>query len=209
MSRSHSTTALAGVVLLAALSGCSSSSEAAPPIVRSATPSISSSPSATPSPTATAPPTPEEQATSQAQQAVRSYYEVTDRLGADATPDLEALRTVSTGTALNDARNQLISHQTQGWKQIGGTRVVAMTPTSISLVNKPSQQPPQVPTVKIDVCYDVSGLNVVDASGKSVVAARRQDKALAEMGVSNYAWPSAQGWKVAYTVITEKPCGAV
>lgn len=208
MSRNRVTHTAAAAALFAALAGCNSSSGAAASIIKSGSPT--SSPSAAPSPTSSAPATPvtpEDQAAALAQQAVRSYYTVTDQLGLTADANLEALRSVTIGSALNDARNQLLSHQKQGWKQIGTTRLLSLNANSVSLVNKPTQQPPLVPTVKVDVCYDVSDLNVVDATGKSVISAQRQDKALAEMGVANYQWPSAQGWRVAYTVITEKPCG--
>lgn len=208
MSRARTHTAAvtaAGAALLGALAGCNSSSEAAPPIVKTTRPSPSST--ASPSQTASTPATPEEQAVAQAQQAVRSYWQVTDQLGVQANVDLDSLRTISTGTALNDARNQLLSQQKQGWKQVGSTRLVSMDATAVSFLNKPAQQPPQVPHVDLDVCYDVSGVNVVDTAGRSVVSAHRPDKALAKMGVVNYQWPSTQEWKVAYTTFTEKPCG--
>ena len=46
----------------------------------------------------------------------------------------------------------------------------------------------KVPTVQIDLCFDVSEVDVVDANGKSVVSPDRPDTGWIRFLVSNYEW---------------------
>ena len=57
----------------------------------------------------------------------------------------------------------------------------------------------KVPTVQIDLCFDVTDVDVVDAQGKSVVKTDRPDTGWIRFLVSNYHWDDDPdgGWRVA------------
>lgn len=203
----HTATAAAAVALLAALAGCGSSSEAAPPVLQSASPTVSPSGTATPSPAATTPPTPEEAAIAQAEKAARAYFSVMDQLSANTTADTAVLKTVAVSTGLIDAQNQISFGRGEDQRQVGNTRLASIQAKSVDLTLDLTQRPaPKVPIVQLDVCYDVSAVNVVDSTGKSVITAARKDKALAVLGMTNYDYPEPSGWKVGYQTIKGDPC---
>lgn len=198
--------AVAGAALLAALAGCSSDSEAAPPVVQTISPSATPSSTPSPTPTKTAPATAQEQAAIAAQQAVRKYYSVMDALGTDPAADMEPLKSVTVSTGLAEANNEVWSDRSQQFRQIGTTRVVGLTVRSVDLTLKATKQPPVIPVVEVEACYDVSAVNVVDAAGRSVITAERLDQGLQEFRVVNYDYPDPAGWKVGYTAAKGKAC---
>ena len=204
--RTHTATAATAAALLAALAGCNSSSEAAPPVVKSASPTASPSPTPSPSPVATSPATPEQQASVLAQQMVHQYLLVTDQLGADPSGDPAVLKTVAVGSSLVEANNVVINSRAKARHQIGDTAVVSMAVGKVDLRLDAQKQPPVIPTVTVSICYDVSGLNVVDVTGKSVVTAERKNRALETFGVVNYNYPDPKAWRVAYTTVKGNPC---
>ncbi len=196
-------TALAAAVLLTALTGCNGDSQAAQ------IPSTSSTPtSATPSPTPTVTKaaTPEEAAIAQAQQAVRNYYDIYNKVSLDPAASLALLKTVAISTGLITTNIIVNDGRAKKQRQTGTTEIASMQVNDVTLTNNPKNQPPQIPTVQIDVCYDVSGVKLVDASGKSVVAPTRKSRALARMGVTNYAWPNSKAWKVGWVEVKGEPC---
>jgi hypothetical protein len=207
--RHHATTAAAvSAALLTLLTGCNSErSQAAAPVVTTATPSPTQ-PTATPTATET-PATPQEKAIIAAEQAVRDYYAVMDRLGSNPAANPAQLRTVAVSTGLIDANNEVAFRRSKKQRQIGRTAVVYMRPTKVDLAFRPNKRPaPDIPVVELNICYDVSGVNVVDSSGRSVVTAARKDKALAHMGVTNYDWPNPHGWKIGYMTVKGDACPA-
>ena len=60
---------------------------------------------------------------------------------------------------------------------------------------------------QVDVCYDVSGVDIVDADGKSVVPDDRPDSGWVRHSVSNYEWASDRSgaWRVATSENLEQP----
>lgn len=207
--RTHTATAAAAAVLLAVLTGCNSSSEAAPPVLQSASSTVTPSAAVTPSPTATTPPTPEEAAVTQAKEAVRAYFSAMDQLSANTTADTAVLKNVAVSTGLIDAQNQISFGRGEDQRQIGDTRIASIQPKSVDLTMDLKRRPaPKVPVVQLNVCYDVSAVNVVDSTGKSVVTAGRRDQALAILGMTNYDYPNPTGWKVGYQTIKGDPCPA-
>ncbi len=144
-----------------------------------------------------------------AEQAVRNYYRVTDILSASARGDMTALRKVSVGSGLNDARNELVTYRSKrvapDWDDAG---YLDERDRSVDLSFEPKRQPPHIPVVKLKVCYDVSGVNVIDASGKSVVTATRMERGLSRIGVANYRWPDPMGWRVAWEETKGEQCSS-
>jgi hypothetical protein len=89
--------------------------------------------------------------------------------------------------------------QNQQLKASGSTEVESITNPRVDLKLDLKKSPPDVPTVQLDVCIDVSKLNVVDKDGKSAIPADRKPRQLWRVGVSNYEYPKADAWRVAYT----------
>lgn len=190
------------VLLLAAVTACGSDAEPEP--TPNATASSSAPSTATPSTAIT----PEEAAASAAKVAVDDYYALTDLLLQDDTVSLDRLGEVAVSTQLSAQKNFLTTERAAGTQQRGDTVIVETKVQSVSLDNS-DPKAGRVPSVTIDVCWDVSEVDVLDASGKSVVTSDRPDRGWTRLTVANYAWdtdPEA-GWRVAGGGDLEKtPC---
>lgn len=190
------------VFLLAAMAACGSDSDAEP--APTPTSSEVSPTSAAPS----TPGTPEESAASAAEVAVGDYYALTDLLLQDDAVSLDRLKEVAISTQLSAQKNFLTTERAAGTQQRGDTKIAETKVQSVSLDNS-DPKAGRVPSVTIDVCWDVSAVDVVDASGKSMVPADRPDRGWTRLTVANYSWDndSDTGWRVAGGEDLEKaPC---
>ena len=85
--------------------------------------------------------------------------------------------------------------------QVGDTKIVKLKVQSISLDRSA--------TALVDVCWDVSGVDIVDADGKSAVSPDRKDVGWTRFTVTNDKWDTApvDGWRVSGGSDLEKaPC---
>ena len=190
------------VFLLAAMAACGSDSDAEP--APTPTSSEVSPTSAAPS----TPGTPEESAASAAEVAVGDYYALTDLLLQDDAVSLDRLKEVAISTQLSAQKNFLMTERAAGTQQRGDTKIAETKVQSVSLDNS-DPKAGRVPSVTIDVCWDVSAVDVVDASGKSMVPADRPDRGWTRLTVANYTWDidPDTGWRVAGGEDLEKtPC---
>lgn len=194
--------------LLAAMLGCSEdlgdASPTAPP-----SPPESSISETTESPTSSPSPTDSEVAAQAATEAVHEYFKVVDRLGQKPNRPLKALRTVAVSTQLSAQERLLRSQRSAGYRQTGDAQVVSLLVQSVNLDNS-APKAGRVPTVQVDVCWDVSAVDVLDDDGQSVVTAQRPDRGWTRYTVANYEWQRDPrgGWKVAGGEDLEKaPCG--
>jgi hypothetical protein len=192
-----------GTLLLVAVSACGDNVEDPPP-----SPPASSSPSApatSPSPTS-----PSDTATADATAAMRDYFTVVDQVGQDPASDLKLLKSVATSTQLSAVQTLLRRQHDQGQRQVGATAISKLTVQSVNLDNSdPSAG--KVPTVVIDVCWDVSKVDVLDKSGKSIVTPNRPDTGWTRYTVANYKYAAdpAGGWRVATGQdLKQTPCAA-
>jgi hypothetical protein len=195
-------------VLLAALvvalaAGCTGDTTPPSPVTTSATPT----PPTTPTPTPT--PTPEGEAALRAEEVVRAYLRAqTDCLTDPPTTEITCFDAVGIGTELVNLKNALTSAQTMKTRVVGQIVVASLDLKGVDLTTDPAASPPVVPTVVFDVCADVSGYNVVDRDGQSVVPPNRPAKSPLEVSVYNYEFPDQSTWRVGY-VVTAKDlaCG--
>jgi hypothetical protein len=104
----------------------------------------------------------------------------------------------SVGTALVDNINVLNAVKAQKVRQTGETKLKSVTHVATDLTKNLKATPPAVPVVTFLVCYDVSGVDIVDTRGKSVVPASRKPTGLRLLGVVNRDYPSSTGWRVEY-----------
>jgi hypothetical protein len=190
-------------LLLAAASACGDS-DTDPP----ASPSASSSPSA---PTTSASPTsPSDAATADATSTTRSYFAVVDDLRSDPTAGLKPLKSVATGAQLNAIQTLIRRQRSEGQHQTGTTAISELTVQSVNLDNS-DPNAGKVPTVVIDVCWDVTKVDVLDESGESIVSPDRPDIGWTRYTVANYEYAAdpTGGWRVATGQDLKKaPCAA-
>lgn len=100
--------------------------------------------------------------------------------------------------------------RSRGLVQTGETRIAELVVQSVDLDNS-DPKAGRVPTVQVDVCYDVSDVDVVDEDGQSIVSPERPEVGWIRYFVANYEWatdPSA-AWRVANSKSLEQaPCDA-
>jgi len=157
--------AIVGMLIAAglALAGCNGPSPQPSPTTSL---SASASPSTTANASSTATElTPAEKDQQSAEEAVRRYWAVLDELAADSSKSLNMVATVARGQAADQARIELGTLQSQGLKQIGQSVVQSVAAT-----------PQDNATYSVVTCVDLTGVNVVDSSGKSAIRPGRPDR---------------------------------
>jgi hypothetical protein len=166
--------------------------------------------STSPTPSASTPPSDAEVASEAASELVRRYYVVRNQLRQDPKQPLSLLKTVAISTELAAQENLFKKEREQGLYQTGETRVAELEVQSVNLDNS-DPKAGKVPTVQIDVCFDVSDVDLIDADGKSVVSPDRPDTGWIRYSVANYEWDSDPdgAWRVASSQDIEgTPCAA-
>ncbi|MFT4083925.1 MAG: hypothetical protein QM638_15195 [Nocardioides sp.] len=206
MTNAQRLSALASAALLAvAVTACASSLR--PTTSPSSTRSL---PSPTTATSVATPPSASEAASRAASNLVTRYYATVDQLGQQLSAPLDDLSAVAAGVQLNAERTLLKEQRRSKERQIGDTRVARLEVQSVNLDNSdPSAG--KVPTVELDVCWDVSKVDVVNASGKSIVSKSRADTGWTRLIVANYHYATdpTRGWRVATGQDLEKaPCAA-
>lgn len=197
---------LISAALVAALSACSGTT-VPPTVTPTATESLApsaASPSSNPSATLTE----SEAAALNAERLVRDYWRALDRLGEDPSLPLNTLGEVAISKDLEVRRNQFSNWRRDGWVQTGSTDLADLEVQSVNLDNSDATAG-RVPIVQVDVCFDVSDVDVVDGDGASVVTAERPDTGWIRHTVSNYSWDEDPigGWRVSTSVDLEQaPC---
>ena len=132
---------------------------------------------------------------------VRQYFETVGLVRQDPKRPASDLDAVASSTQLLAQKNLLKRQRADGLHQTGMTKVVKLSVQSVSL-DDPA-------TAVIDVCWDVSGVDVIDRSGKSVVTPERKDVGWTRFTVTNAKWKTAptDGWRVSGGSDMEKePC---
>ena len=194
-----------GTVMLAAVSACGGSNTDPPPTSEPSSPSPSSPT------TSSSPSSPSDAASAAATDAVRSYFAVVDQLRSDPAVDLKKLKSVATSAQLNAVETLISRQRDEGQRQTGTTALNELEVQSVNLDNS-DPKAGKVPTVQIDVCLDVSGVDVIDKDGKSVITPDRPDTGWIQYLVSNYQWDTDPdgGWRVASGQDIERtPCEAL
>lgn len=196
-----------GALVLAAVSACSSG--ASDPGDPTSSPAASTSSPTAPETSASST-SPSDAATSAATQTVRSYVSTIDELAQRPSADLKMLDKVTTGSELTAERTFLKDQRSRGERQVGSTRIAQLKVQSVNLDNS-APAAGKVLTVVIDVCWDVSKVDVLDKSGKSIVSTSRPDTGWTRYTVANYHYAAdpSGGWRVASGQdLEQSPCAA-
>ena len=206
MTNTRRTLALAlAALLVCALAGCSDD----PASTTTPTDSTSSS-SPSPSSTSSDPPTDSEVAEQAATQLATDYFAAVDHVRQDVKEPLKQLMKVAIGGQL--AAQELLTRNQHkvGNRQVGDTRVVDIVIQSVNLDNS-DPTAGRVPTVQMDVCWDVSDVDVVNSQGKSIVSPDRADRGWTRFTVANHRWKAQpeDGWRISNGQDLKKaPCSA-
>lgn len=199
-----SRTLAATALMLAAMSSCADDGNDP-----SANPSASPS-SQAPTEATSTPPSDTELASKAASDVLREFYAVRNRIRQDPEEPLSLLDSVAISTELAAQQNLFRTERKYGLRQIGETKIADLEVQSVNLDNS-DPQAGKVPTVEIDLCFDVSDVDIVDASGTSVASPDRPDTGWIRFLVSNYEWDANpdDGWLVASSQDLERtPCDA-
>ena len=181
-----------GALVLAAVAACGSNSSDPP--TTPASPSSSSLPAVT---TSSSPTSPSEVAAANAEAVVRRYYATLDEVRQDPTVPLARLSRVENGIELNADRRLVTKERQQRLRQVGSVRLVSVVVQSVNLDNSDAKGS-KVPTAQVDVCWDVSQVDLVDRNGKSVVSSTRPDQGSTRYFVTKPKWSThpSDGWRV-------------
>ncbi|WP_125777977.1 hypothetical protein [Antribacter gilvus] len=184
---------MAGALLLSLMAACTGPTD--PTSDPTQTVSGSVSPSPAPSPTSD-----RERAEQSARATVDRYYALLDDLASDGSQPLSRLDEGLTGGYLEAWRAELERSRNNGWTQKGGTRVVSVTTQGVTT------SPDGSATAVFDTCYDVSEVDVVDASGASVVPAERPDRGWSRLTMTSTNFAD-DDWRVtAGETLEKEPC---
>ncbi|MBF4762761.1 hypothetical protein ISU07_06450 [Nocardioides islandensis] len=133
-----------------------------------------------------------------------------DQLRSDPAADLKKLKSVATSAQLNAVETLIGRQRDEGQRQTGTTMINELQVQSVNLDNS-DPKAGKVPTVVIDVCWDVSKVDVIDKSGKSIVSPNRPDTGWTRYSVANYDYAAdpSGGWRVATGQdLKQTPCTA-
>ncbi|WP_137122973.1 hypothetical protein [Segeticoccus rhizosphaerae] len=163
-------------------------------------PSPSNTPAA-PSPTSSRTASgPKAVAKANARKVLERYFQVHDAcMNRPEQAKMSCFDEVTIGTQRRNNRNGLSNAKAYDIKQIGKLKVISVKPVKVDLTNEPKQQPPVIPTVVFEVCYDVSKVNIVDGNGKSLVTADRINHGRTKFSVYDYDYPDQSQWRVGYS----------
>ena len=87
-----------------------------------------------------------------------------------------------------DRQIEVVNSAQEKLRVIGNQELVSVTTTSVDL----SPAPGSYPTVTLQACIDVSGVDVVDLSGKSVVLPERLERSRSTVTMNRYE-PGTEG----------------
>lgn len=192
--RQRTFAAMVVVASVVALAGCNA--DDTPPSASSASTAQSSSSGAagtSSTPTPTKPLSPEEQDLRSAEESITAYWKVIDEAASNPNQNLKVLARVARSQALAQWQSTLSEYQAKEWKQVG-----------LSAVRDAEAATKDGKTFTVRACLDVSGLDVVDGSGKSVVAANRP----AQQEYTYTVQKAPEGFFVIEDSLKGQPCDA-
>ncbi|CAB4896713.1 MAG: hypothetical protein F2825_00305 [Actinobacteria bacterium] len=151
--------------------------------------------------------TPEDLAAAEAQERYREFLEVRTSVaqgGYQSSAPFDAVTVLPERAYQETAfRN---AQRTPGLRQIGITQIASLSVTSVDLTPEPGGYP----EVVLQACLDVSGVDIVDGTGKSVVLPEREERSKSTVTMYRYE-PGTKGaetggWFVYEATALNEPC---
>ncbi len=151
--------------------------------------------------------TPQDVAAAEAKARYREYLRVSDEIGQNGYTSSAPYDAV---TVDPERTNVELAFRTigrnEGARQIGDVVVASLEVTSVDLEVGPGSYP----KVVLEACLDVSDVDVIDSTGKSLVTADRLDRSASTVTLHRYepGTPGAEagGWYVFETTAASEPC---
>lgn len=139
----------------------------------------------------------------------KHYYAVLDQVRQQPGAPLARLNAVATSVELSSLQSLIKRERSRGQHQVGDVRLIKTEVASVNLQAQDAGTRPQ-PLVQVDICWDVSAVDVVDTKGKSVVAPSRPNKGWSRLTVVELrSSAEGDGWRVASSQdLEKKPCAA-
>ena len=107
-----------------------------------------------------------------AEKAYAAYLKVSDEVAQGGGHDADRLIGLAAGNLLTDDRSGFQTFVAKGWRSVGSTKL-----TNIELQSADLKAGPGTPAAVVTyLCEDVSGVDVLDASGASVVSPQRPNE---------------------------------
>lgn len=132
-------------------------------------------PTAAPTPSSTPVFASEEDALAAAEAAYAEFQDTSDSILAEGGSRPERIDAVATGEAASTERQGFSEFSAKGYRSVGKTTFDNVQLESFDPANSSS-------TVRVYLCSDVSGVDVLDGSGVSVVAPTRPSRTSFEVG---------------------------
>jgi len=199
----------ATVTALAVIAACTPTDPSPTPTTTSVQ-SPTSSDEPTQPPTSPSPTTDAEVGQQRAEALIPEYYAVVDKLAADPAKPLDGLDAVTISLERESWTHELETLREAGTTVTGATRLLAVETRSVNMDNSDPAHG-VVPTVAIDVCWDVSDVAVVDSTGAIITPEDRPARGWTRHLVSNYEWALSptDAWRVASSEDLDRaPCDA-
>jgi hypothetical protein len=151
--------------------------------------------------------TPEDRAAAEAEERYREFLEVRTSVaqgGYESSAPFDAVTVLPERAYQETAfRN---AQRTPGLRQIGTTQIASLGVTSVDLTPEPGGYP----KIVFQVCLDVSGVDIVDGTGKSVVLPEREERSKSTVTMYRYEpgtkGAEAGGWFVYEATALNEPC---
>jgi hypothetical protein len=121
----------------------------------------------------------EEEALAAAEEVYGRYLEVSNAVGQGGWVDVDALREVERGEALEQELEAIAGYRDADLTQVGTT-----TFDSLSLQQFTAAQAGEV-LISFYLCLDVTGVDIVDRDGSSVVTSSRPDRQPVEVDIDD------------------------
>lgn len=151
--------------------------------------------------------TPKDLAAAEAKERYREFLRVGDDVGQGGFVSADPFDAVTVPperahqeTAFRNAQS------TPGLRQIGATQIASLGVTSVAL----DPDPGGYPEVVLQACLDVSGVDIVDGTGRSVVLPEREERSKSTVTMYRYEpgtkGAEAGGWFVYEATALNEPC---
>ncbi len=149
--------------------------------------------------------TPADVAAAEAQERYREFLRIGDQIGREGyeTSSLYDTVLVSPQRALEEVEFRQ-SQQLPDARVIGDTELASLSVVSVDL----EPEPGGYPTVVLQACIDVSGVDVVDGSGNSLVSPERVDRTRSTVTLYRLEATAErpEGWYVTEATSLGEPC---
>lgn len=128
----------------------------------------------------------------------------------DSTKQLSAVSSVTTSIQRSALTRTIKNERAQHQHQTGATKVLRVVVQSVDLAHA-DPDGSNVPTASVDVCWDVTAVDLVDQTGTSVISPSRPDVGWIRFTVVNNHWPADPegGWRISDGQTLKKaPCAS-